>query len=375
MEDNPGLARLLQRRLSRHGYQVDLARDGAEGLAKLDTGENDVLILDQMMPVYTGLQVIQILAQRGPVPPTVMVTGTGSEQIAVEALKLGALDYVVKDVDGGYLELLPAVIEQALWRHQLAEERDRLAAELLAYSELLEERVAERTSELEEAHEQLVRREKLAVLGQIAGGVGHDLRNPLGAITNAVYLLEGELPEASETARELIEIIGQETERAEGILTDLLNYARTTEAVREPLSPSYLVELTAQRLPPPEGIDLRIEIAPDLPDTLANPRQMVQVLTNLVSNAYQAMDREGTLTLCAEVEGDEVLLHVRDTGPGIDPAHMKHLFDPLFTTKEMGIGLGLPTAQNLVEANGGRIEVESKVEVGCTFTVRMPAIG
>ena len=124
MEDDPGLARLFQKRLERVGYTVDLARDGEEGLAMYEAGSYDVVAVDQQMPIHTGLEVIRRLASRGPLPPLIVITGTGSEQIAVEAMKLGARDYVVKDTDGGYLELLPAVIEQILQQQQLVEERE-----------------------------------------------------------------------------------------------------------------------------------------------------------------------------------------------------------------------------------------------------------
>jgi PAS domain S-box-containing protein len=134
MEDDPGLARLFRKRLERAGYVVDLAPDGEEGLTMYETGSYDVLAVDQVMPVREGLEVIRILSSRGPMPPIVMVTGTGSEEIAVEAMKLGASDYVVKDVDGGYLDLLPTVIEQALRRHRLAEEKQQ-AEEALRVSE------------------------------------------------------------------------------------------------------------------------------------------------------------------------------------------------------------------------------------------------
>jgi signal transduction histidine kinase/DNA-binding response OmpR family regulator len=125
MEDDVGLARLLQKRLEQAGYVVDLAQDGKEGLAKFETGSYDVLAIDQNMPVYDGLEVIRILTSRGSLLPTIMVTGTGSEEIAVEAMKLGAGDYIVKDIEGGYLELLPSVIEQVLQRQRLIEERQQ----------------------------------------------------------------------------------------------------------------------------------------------------------------------------------------------------------------------------------------------------------
>jgi PAS domain S-box-containing protein len=139
MEDDPGLAHLFQRKLKRAGYLVDIARNGAEGLAMYHSGDYDVLAIDQTMPVHNGLEVIHILGSQGSLPPTVMVTGTGNEQTAVEAMKLGANDYIVKDVDGGYLDLLPTVVERVLRQQRLVEEKQqaeqalhRRAAELEA---------------------------------------------------------------------------------------------------------------------------------------------------------------------------------------------------------------------------------------------------
>lgn len=129
MEDDAGLARLFQRKLERAGYRVDLAADGQQGLDMAAEAAYDVIVMDHSMPVYDGLQVIGILAGRGALPPTIMVTGTGNERIAVQALKAGASDYIVKDVDGGYLELLPTVIDKVLQQHHLNEEKKRIEAE------------------------------------------------------------------------------------------------------------------------------------------------------------------------------------------------------------------------------------------------------
>jgi signal transduction histidine kinase/DNA-binding response OmpR family regulator len=130
MEDDPGLARLLQKKLERAGYVVDIAQDGAEGLAMYDAGVYDVMAVDQSIPVREGLDVIRTLAARGPLPPTIMVTGTGNERIAAEALKLGARDYIVKDGERGYLDSLPTAIEQVLRQQHLEEERRRTEAAL-----------------------------------------------------------------------------------------------------------------------------------------------------------------------------------------------------------------------------------------------------
>lgn len=129
MEDDSGLARLIQKKLERAGYSVDLARDGEEGLAMYAAGSYSVVVADHVMPIYDGLEVIRTLASRGPLPPTIMITGSGDEQIAVEAMKLGARDYIVKDTEGRFLKLLPSVIERVLQQQRLAEEKQRAEEE------------------------------------------------------------------------------------------------------------------------------------------------------------------------------------------------------------------------------------------------------
>jgi PAS domain S-box-containing protein len=115
----------LQKRLGWAGYVVDVARDGEKGLAMYAAGSYDVVAMDQSMPIYDGLEVLRLMASGGPLPPTIMVTDAGDEKTAVEAMKLGARDYIVKDVEGGYLELLPSVIERVLQRQRLVEEKQQ----------------------------------------------------------------------------------------------------------------------------------------------------------------------------------------------------------------------------------------------------------
>ena len=134
IEDDRGLGLLLKKRLERLGYTVDLADNGEEGLAMYRPGCHDVIAVDQNMPGLDGLDVIKVLATYNPVPPIVMITGTGDQRVAVEAMKLGARDYIVKDVEGGYLELMPSVIDQVLYQQQLVDEKRR-AEETLRQSE------------------------------------------------------------------------------------------------------------------------------------------------------------------------------------------------------------------------------------------------
>jgi diguanylate cyclase (GGDEF)-like protein/PAS domain S-box-containing protein len=126
MEDDAGLARLLARRLERRGYTVDIARDGGEGLALLAAAPYEVVLLDYHMPNMSGMEVLRKIAEHAPQPSTIMLTGDGNAEVAVEALKLGAADYILKDAGTQYLELLPVVIQQVLTKRRLLEEREQM---------------------------------------------------------------------------------------------------------------------------------------------------------------------------------------------------------------------------------------------------------
>lgn len=230
----------------------------------------------------------------------------------------------------------------------------------------------EDVTERKEMEEKLMRSKKLAVLGQLAGGVGHELRNPLGVISNAVYYLQTILPDADETTKEYLEMISSEVSHGEKIVSDLLDLSRTKPAEREEVTVSALVVQVLDRHPPPEKVKVTTKKPSDLPPLFVDPRQIEQVLTNLVINAYQAMPEGGRLTIEARAEKGQVYLSVTDTGCGISQENMERLFEPLFTTKPKGIGLGLAVSKNLVEANRGLIEVETEEGKGSTFTVILP---
>lgn len=242
------------------------------------------------------------------------------------------------------------------------------------YSEQLGDMVVRRTKELRAAQEELVRKEKLATLGQLAGSVGHELRNPLGVITNAIYFLKMMLAGGDETVTEYLEIINSETHKAEKIVSDLLNFSRKRSADRQPALAEDLVQTTLAAVPPPENVSVQTQIAENLPAVLVDVQQMEQVLTNLLTNAYQAIPGEGQVTISARASDGSVVVDVADTGSGISAENMKKIFEPLFTTKARGIGLGLVVTKNLVEANGGKISVQSVENQGTTFTITLPLL-
>ena len=257
-------------------------------------------------------------------------------------------------------------------------ERKRAEHELQQYSEHLAELVEERTRALRQAQEKLVRQERLATLGQLAGSVGHELRNPLGVISNAVYFLKMTQAEASETILDYLDIIEKETHRADKIVTDLLDFTRVKTIEREPVDLSAVARQAFERYHVPPTIEVHLEIPASLPQLYADPNHVVQVLGNLITNACQAMSTPdgvplaGKLTLSASLQSDMIAITVQDVGVGIPPENMGRLFEPLFTTKIKGIGLGLAVSQKLVEANGGRIEARSELGKGSSFTVYLP---
>jgi signal transduction histidine kinase len=256
--------------------------------------------------------------------------------------------------------------------NDMADKRMQADKELKLYSESLEEMVEERTKELGDAQEELVRKEKLSVLGQLAGGVGHELRNPLGVISNAVYYLKMVLPDADDNVKEYLETISTEVDCSTEIISDLLDLSRTRPAQREKVEIFELINQALDKHRSPEEVELTTKIASDLPPVYVDSRQIGQVLHNLVTNAYQAMPEGGKLTISARAEKGRVILSITDTGCGISQENIKKLFEPLFTTRANGIGLGLTVCKNLVETNGGSIEVESKGGKGSTFILLLP---
>jgi len=247
-------------------------------------------------------------------------------------------------------------------------ERKQAEAERKKYSETLEEMVAERTKELKVAQEQLVKKEKLAVLGKLAGGVGHELRNPLGAIKNAAYFLNMVLENPEPDVKETLEIMTREVARSEDILSSLLDFARPTVLTLRKVRMNDVLAEAVTRNPIPENIKLTRTPDDTLPDIMADPDKLLQVFTNLITNACQAMSAGGSLTIQSALSGkDRVSVSVTDTGTGITEEHMKRLFEPLFSTKAKGIGLGLVVTKAIVEAHQGSIDVRSEPGKGTTF--------
>lgn len=263
--------------------------------------------------------------------------------------------------------------------------------ELREFNAELEKKVEERSRQLVEVQGELLQVEKLAMLGRIAGSMGNELRNPLGVMSNAVFFLRNVLPDSDGTFREYLEIIGAEIDKAQAIISDLLDFCSGRSPRTEPVAAHELIHKSLERCAIPENIHFQADLPETLPWVLVDPLQVGKVFRNLIDNAVQAMPDGGALRISARFVGaglapaqagypqksplqDFLEISVIDTGEGITPENLRKLFQPLFTTKSRGIGLGLAISRKLTEANGGRIEVESVLGKGTTFMVLLPLV-
>jgi len=251
-------------------------------------------------------------------------------------------------------------------------ERKWAEAEIKAYSEQLEEKVIERTHALEEAQEKIIQQERLAVLGELAGGVAHELRNPLGVITNAIYYLQITLGDIDESGQKYLTLIEKEAKNAAKIISDLLDYTHINKGKRIDCQISTLIDPVINFYPYPQNINIELSIPDDIPTIHVDPQQINKVLTNLITNAYQSMPEGGQIQISAIELNNEVQVSISDEGSGIKPEHREKIFEPLFTTKARGIGLGLATSQKLMKINNGYIDFTSQPGEGSTFRLHFP---
>ncbi len=265
---------------------------------------------------------------------------------------------------------------------RLANAFQDMAGRIRDSQQRLEEKVAERTRDLartnrqlRDAQEALLRREKLTFLGQLASGVGHELRNPLGVMSNAIEYLGMVLEQPSPDVREYLGVLRKQITLSERIIGDLLDVARIKTPDRVAFTLGELVDAQLERIGSLNGVRVRRDFPDTLPPAWADPLQLGQVVFNLLTNAVQAMDGgNATLTLRGRAIGPhQVGLEVIDTGPGIPEENLEKIFEPLFTTKSHGIGLGLAVSRSLVQANDGELTVESRPGEGAIFRIMLPA--
>lgn len=218
---------------------------------------------------------------------------------------------------------------------------------------------------------QQARVERLSTFGQLVGSIGHDLRNPLAVIETSAYLLRSRTA-GDERTLKLLDRITEHLGIANGIVTHLLDLIRETPLATETLRAGDLVLGAADAVRCPEAVRLEIEGFDGVPPLTGDPVQLRQAFVNLLDNAIQAASPQGAVLVRARGAEGAVEIDVEDTGPGVDPAIRRRLFEPLITTKQRGIGLGLALVKRIVERHGGSVAYSDRPGGGARFTIRLP---
>jgi two-component system NtrC family sensor kinase len=401
VDDEEMIRNLFAIRLGEH-YTCVTAGDAQEALLKLASDDFALVISDVQMPGLSGIELLRRVVEHFPDTAVIMVSGINRSQRVMDAVRLGAFDYLIKPCD---LDVLELSVERALEKRALLRNAERYKQELERHNVEL----ARRKTELERLQAQIVHSEKMASLGQLAAGVAHELNNPAGFIFGNMEILSqcnarverllgfyerAQLPASLvaevealkeeidykntlEDIRSIIADCHNGAERIRDVVMNLRLFSRLDEAEFKKVDLHEGIESTIRLLSQYYGADRHRLLERDyaeLPQLNCYAGQLNQMWMNLLINAAQATEREGKVRITTRLENESAVVSISDTGSGIAPEHLQKIFDPFFTTKPVGegTGLGLSITYGIVERHGGSIQVESNRDSGTTFTVMLP---
>ncbi len=236
----------------------------------------------------------------------------------------------------------------------------------------LQQHASRLAAEVEQSRERLSHNEKLVTIGQLATSVSHELRNPLGVLNNSIHYLSMILNQEDNRSGKHLRIMKREIEECRRIVDDLLDFSREPVLQLEEVNLPSLIDAALEKVEWPEHIRVRKVFGAEQISVKVDSQRVVQILVNLISNAIQAMPHGGTLSISMECNRKGATIRIQDSGVGIEPKVMSRIFEPLFTTKSKGIGLGLALSKRLIDAHHGKISVDSIPQQGSTFTVWFP---
>lgn len=377
IDDEESILNLVALILEKHGHTVVKASNAFQGLELVAALKPQLVILDYMMPGMDGLEVLSRIKAGFPDTYVIMFTGKGSEEIAVELMKRGASDYILKPFNNqNLLERVENVLKirsVEIRNRELILEREQLLYEIKAWNEELEARIRKESEALQKAHAEVVQSQKLATLGYLAAGMAHEIRNPLNSISLFVQLIKEGVDDVEKL--DYVDKILKEVDRVDATLRKLLDTAKRPrfelsevnieEVIRKALD-SFTPQMNAQ------AVTLAVSAKRPLPRLKADPTEIQQVFTNLFLNAIDEMPEGGKLAIDINHDEQDIIIQVRDSGRGIPPENLPNIFDPFFSTKSRGTGMGLPIVLRIVKNYGGKIAVTATGENGTTFLVRLP---
>ncbi len=296
------------------------------------------------------------------------------ERLRTVALRLREGDYIIRpgDVDippNEIGELAEVLMETSVSLHQRQEDLLSAQHELAKANKMLEKRVEERSRELSAATNELVKAERLAAIGQMASIISHEIRNPLAVISNAARLIKLLIKTPDLKITKQLGIIEAEIKQANGIISEVLGYARSRDLILNVVEVSSYVRDIIVSYPLPAGIQLKEQLSTFTAHIKIDTEEMKQAIQNLITNAVEAMQGQGTLTIGTQAGRSAVCIYVADTGPGIEEEFRRKIFTPFFTTKARGTGLGLAVVGKAVSRHQGKLFISSRPGKGTCFQI------
>ncbi len=391
VDDEQDIVKVLSKILELAGYEVISAYNGTEAVQHVKENNPDLVLLDYMMPDITGLEVLQQIKAFSDEVYVIMVTGRGSEEVAASVMKAGASDYVIKPF---VKDQILTVVKDTLRIRTAEIKAKHLQEEVQELNRELERKVEERTRDLIETQDRLIHQTNLASLGEMSGGMAHEIRNPLNSIALYSQIMIDELDEG-DPRREYIGKIMSDVDRINAIVTNLNLFSRRIKREKKPIHLLSSIKASIRTMSTQfmkNNIKVRLDMEPDIPEVLASPEEMEEVFSHLLVNALHAMPQGGDIVIRvtktrgnskAELlrdrppsQRDYVEVKLKDTGIGIEKEALSKIFIPFYTTKSdwEGTGLGLSVVDRVINDHGGVIDVESEPGVGSTFIIRLPAL-
>jgi C4-dicarboxylate-specific signal transduction histidine kinase len=403
VEDDASLLKVIEKRLTSSGYRTVGANDGASALAWLKRDSPGLMLLDYSLPDMRGEQLIEQLELRGRHVPFVVATGHGSESVAVEMMKRGAYDYLVKGAS--FMKLLPVVVSRALERARQAQRLVEAEEQLREAHEELEQRVLHRTAQLAEANRRLTvemeeRRRaeqqirlhqaelahvaRLSTVGEMVAELTHELNQPLGAISSYAQackrLMESGRGEDQNELSNSLGRIAEQADRAAEIIRRLRRFITKAKPSHVAVNINAMIRDVAALTNidmRTDQIDVSFELTDPLPSVVGDRIQLEQVMVNLIRNAIDAMrdcpSESCQLTISTTVENNRhICVKVCDSGVGILADMTDRVFDRFFTTKPNGMGMGLSISRSIIVNHGGLLWCTSNADHGSTFHFTLP---
>lgn len=338
-------------------------------IAYLRPEKESLAVIQRDMQTSLVVAVFVVLALGVAIFAVIWVSLRPLVRLSAATRMLGNLDLEFRLPRGEVEEFEPLVDSF----NRMAGDLERAHRQLTEANRSLEERVRERTRQLEAEHDKVLRAERLSTLGLLSSAIAHDLRSPLNTISLNAHWLRAHLGRSMDEKMDAkLQTVERELRRADRIIQTLLAFARTGEPKREPIDLNRLVSEVAEANEPPPIVNLRVELDAHMPTVSVDSVQMFQVLENLIKNAVQAMPQGGLVRVTTEVRGESCRIRVSDTGPGIPPEMLDTVFEPLVTTKRGGTGIGLALCKRIVDAHGGTLSVQSRPGEGATFQIDLP---